>query len=76
MPSENKQSAVWAMAGFVCMVIAAYIPFEGQLADKAVFLCGGIFLLGMAWRKAVNAGSKNEVQHLFYFRRKKRARGC
>ena len=76
MPSENKQSLGWAISGFVCMVIAALIPFEGQLADKAVFLCGGIFLLGMAWRKAVNAGSNNEVQHLFYFRRKKRGPAC
>ena len=76
MASENKQSLVWAMAGLVCMAIAAYIPFEEQLTDKAVFLCGGIFLLGMAWRKAVNAGSKNEVKHLFYFRRKKRVPGC
>ncbi len=66
MPSTNKQSLLWAAAGTLCFLAAGSDLFfstrffgglgaaEGQkaLADVAAGLCGGIFMLGMAWIKA------------------------
>ena len=66
MPSTNKQSLLWAAAGTLCFLAAGSDLFYSTrffgslgeaghgtaLADVAAGLCGGIFMLGMAWIKA------------------------
>ena len=66
MPPANIQSLLWAAAGTLCFLAAgsdlffsthffASLRTAGNgtaLADVATGLCGGIFMLGMAWIKA------------------------
>ena len=65
MPPANRQSLLWAAAGTLCSLAAGSDLFFSThffgslrtaghgtaLADVASSLCGGIFMLGMAWIK-------------------------
>lgn len=57
MARTNRESMIWAALGLLCMLVAFVDlcspgTFFSQLADSTFVMCAGIFLWGVAWRRA------------------------